>query len=196
MGMGGRRRREDGGQPRRRQELVAGAARAAPAKVVAALFLRLAADGSWEFHARRPRHRHARRGAASREGSKRRSHRGGDGHLKAVPPTGSRLAALRLLIEHRSYLRRERGKGEGLGDQIDPRIEPAVVDDGIPGVSGREEYLQFRAALARLIGEITTVKRAGQTDIGEEQLDLGMADDQAQRGITLGGLQYVIAEFT
>jgi len=47
---------------------------------------------------------------------------------------------------------RERVGGERLGEQIDVRIEPAMVDDGIARIAGHVEYLDCGAAAANFLG--------------------------------------------
>jgi hypothetical protein len=59
----------------------------------------------------------------------------------------------------------------GLRNQIDPGVEPAMMDDRIAGIARREQHLQGSAAAARLLGEDAPVHAVRQADIGEQQIE-------------------------
>ena len=62
---------------------------------------------------------------------------------------------------------------EGLHEEIDARIKPAVVHDPVSRVASRIENLQVWDALTSFVAELAAVD-AGQADIGEEQNDFRM----------------------
>jgi hypothetical protein len=68
-------------------------------------------------------------------------------------------------------LARERGMGERLPDQINSMIQPAVVHDGVAGVTRGEQHEKVGPAATGLIGQLLAVQTARQPDIGEQQAD-------------------------
>src|ERR1700751_5437598 len=47
-------------------------------------------------------------------------------------------------VEQVADLVSERRAGERLDDQLDPRIEPTLMHDGVAGIAGRVQHLQPR----------------------------------------------------
>src|SRR5207253_794158 len=59
--------------------------------------------------------------------------------------------------EHAPDLPRHVGLAERLHQQVDPGIEPAVVDDGVARVAGGEKHLEIGASSMRFVGELSPV---------------------------------------
>ena len=68
---------------------------------------------------------------------------------------------------------RQLGMGEGHQDQLDPRIEPAQLDDGVAGITRGEQHLEHQPMPSRLVHELALVKSTGLSRIGEEEIDAG-----------------------
>jgi hypothetical protein len=58
-----------------------------------------------------------------------------------------------------------------LGQQEDATIEPAMMDDGVFGLAGREQHLERRTPPRHFIGELPTVHLAGHDHVGEKQIE-------------------------
>ncbi len=70
-------------------------------------------------------------------------------------------AGLPLGIENVSQLFRKRSLAEGLRNQLDAGIKPAIMDDGVSCITRREQDFKVRTALSRLVRELTAIHPAG-----------------------------------
>ena len=61
-----------------------------------------------------------------------------------------------------------------------PGVDMAVVEHGILGIAGDEQHLQAGPQRARGIGDLAAVQPAGQADVGDQQVDRGVALQQLQ----------------
>ena len=75
-----------------------------------------------------------------------------------------------------------------------PIIEPAVVDDGIFGISGREDDQQVWANQLRILCQFSSLYLAGHHDVGEQQIDTIVAFHDFQRGRAVGRFDGVITQ--
>ena len=83
-------------------------------------------------------------------------------------------------VEHIANTRRELHARERLGDQLDARVEPALVHDRVARIPSREQHLDVGTQLARRGNELRAVD-AWQADVGEDQLHLAMQLQLPQR---------------
>src|SRR5262245_30067278 len=90
--------------------------------------------------------------------------------------TTSRIAA----VQDDADLAGERLGGERLGQQIDIRVEPPVMDDGVAGVAGDVENLDARTQPLDFLRELASVHAVRQHHIGEQKVDWCVLD-RAQR---------------
>src|SRR5688572_12499864 len=72
--------------------------------------------------------------------------------------SGARLAA----IQYAADLARERLGGKRLGQEIDIRIEPPMMDDGVAGVAGDVQHPDAGAAAPDLVGELAPIHAVRQ----------------------------------
>ena len=68
----------------------------------------------------------------------------------------------------------ERRLREGLCQKLHPRIEPALMHDGVARVRGREQHLEIWPPGPRFLGELAAIHAAGKSHIGEKQGNLGV----------------------
>ncbi len=101
--------------------------------------------------------------------------------------------SLDIQIENLSYLFGQRFRREGLGQEVDIGIEPAVMDDGIAGIAGGEQHLEVRASAPRFIGELPSVHAAGENHVREQELHLRICIEQPQPARAFMGRDDVIA---
>ena len=59
----------------------------------------------------------------------------------------------------------------GFCQQQHAGIQPAVMDDGVLGISRREQGLEAGPPLQRLVDELAAVHGAGHDHVGEQQVD-------------------------
>jgi hypothetical protein len=55
----------------------------------------------------------------------------------------------------------------GLAQQMHIRVKPPLMYNGVSGISGREQYRQFRALAQRRVSQLTPRHALGQDDISE-----------------------------
>jgi len=72
----------------------------------------------------------------------------------------------------------EFGFAIGFGEQQHAGIQAAMMDDGVLGISRREQRLESGAPLQRLVDQSPAVHVAGHDHVGEQQIDgPGIIDD-------------------
>ena len=89
---------------------------------------------------------------------------------------------------------RERRVREWPGDQQNARIEAAIVDNGIACIGGREQDLERRMALSCRVRELPPVHSAGQSDVGEQQPDVGMLFQKVEGNLAVWRLQHLVSK--
>ena len=113
--------------------------------------------------------------------------RGSVGRRICYTAAGQRSGRGLLVIENAADLGGQIGIGEGLENDLDVRIEPALMHDGVARISGREPHLEARPSARCGIRELPTVHPARQYDIGEQKIHLGMGFQLRERtGAVLG----------
>src|SRR3954466_1599024 len=80
-----------------------------------------------------------------------------------------------------------------LGDEMEMRIEAAVMHDGIAGISGGEQDLQLGPQLHGSIGQHASIV-AGQDHISEKQVDAVRSLEQLKGGFSVARLENTVAE--
>src|SRR5690606_31025849 len=90
----------------------------------------------------------------------------------------------------------EVGAAIGLRQKLHPRIELAVMDDGVLRIAGRVEHLEAGMQRGRPLGEMAPVEPAGKHDVGEEKVDrspvLALEDGEGRFGMRR--LEHAVAE--
>ncbi len=78
--------------------------------------------------------------------------------------SGLRFGA-HLVVQNLANLPRERVGGERLGQQVDVRIEPPLMDDGVARIAGDVEHLDGGLPAPHSIGQFSPVHAGRQHDI-------------------------------
>src|SRR6185503_1896555 len=60
---------------------------------------------------------------------------------------------------------------ERLRDQVDVRVKPTVLHNGVAGVTGREQDWQSRTKLQEPVGKLPPIHAVGQNNIREQQIE-------------------------
>ena len=99
----------------------------------------------------------------------------------------------KLSVEDSSNRRGELPAVEGLLNQFDARIQPALMDNGVARISRHEQDLQRRPTLAGFFRKLAAV-HAGHDDIGQQETDRLVFVDQAKSILAAPGFEHVIAK--
>jgi hypothetical protein len=89
-------------------------------------------------------------------------------------PTGIRRRSsppLDWAIEKLSQLQREVALRIGFLNKIDIGIKPAVMNNGVSGVSGGVQNRQVRPTFAKQLRQLPAIERNGQNHVGEQQIE-------------------------
>ena len=81
---------------------------------------------------------------------------------------------LRRLIQNLADLLGQSSLCEGFHEQLHVGIQPTVVHDRVARVTGGEENLDRRPSLLDFVGELAAVDAVRQTDVGEQQVEIGL----------------------
>src|SRR5258705_12689609 len=73
----------------------------------------------------------------------------------------------------------------GLGKELNVRIEPTVMNDGIGCIAGREEHREAWACLQHLLRQLPSIHPARHHDIGEQKIDMRAIIDNSQCASTV-----------
>src|SRR5262245_25784339 len=100
---------------------------------------------------------------------------------------------LRAAVEDAPHLAGERIGGERLGQQVDVRVEPAVMDDGVARVAGHVEHLDGGPALAQRVAQLPAIHPARKHDIGQQEIDRRRVLHQLERRCAIRRRDHLIA---
>src|ERR1041385_7494544 len=92
------------------------------------------------------------------------------------------LSSLHAAIEDAPNLAGERIGSERLGQQVDIRIEPAMMDDRVARIAGHVDDLDRGPYLAHLIAKLAPVHPSGQHHVGQHEIDGRDTVEQLERG--------------
>ncbi len=84
--------------------------------------------------------------------------------------------------------------GERLCEQFHAKLHVPIADRGVFGIAGDEQDLQARAERASSVRYLAPVKAAGQTDIGDEQINAGVGLKHLEPGGPVGGTDNGVAK--
>ena len=90
-------------------------------------------------------------------------------------------------LKYGTDLGRELILGKGFHQQLNARVQPAMLDDGILCIAGDIEYFEVRNEITSRLGEAASIHAAGQYHIRDQKFDCRALSDLFQGGFRATG---------
>src|ERR1700735_2904692 len=101
------------------------------------------------------------------------------------------LPTLRLrVVQNLPDSGRKLSKRERFGEQFDAAIESSLMHNSTPRVAARKEHPEMRCSQSRLVRQLAPIDSTRESNIGEQQFNIGPAFENPERPWSVGRLQH------